>query len=106
MLSLLLAVVARSRRIEIGIYRAHGASTLDIAGLAVVEMWVIIGASVALGCLWAMGFHLAILHHHADMAELAFGVRAAIVEAGVVIATTPVVWLSLGRDSIASQLRD
>jgi predicted lysophospholipase L1 biosynthesis ABC-type transport system permease subunit len=105
-LVLLLAVIARARRPEVGLYKAMGASSVDMVMLAFVETTLLVGGASTLGTLWACCVHQSTSTHHVDLTEMAFGLRAASTVALLTIATAPLTWIAQGRAPLADQLRD
>jgi hypothetical protein len=105
-LVLLLAVIARARRPEVGLYTAMGASSVDMVMLAFVETTLLVGGASTLGALWACCVHQSTSTHHVDLTEMAFGLRAAGTVALLTVVTAPLTWIAQGRAPIAAQLRD
>lgn len=104
-LVLLLAVVARSRRAEAGLYRAIGAGTCDMMVMAFIEASLLVMPMVALGALWACAFHVAATTRDVRIDELLVAVRAAAQMGSLVVAIGPLPWLVYGRGAISAQLR-
>jgi hypothetical protein len=105
-LVLLLAVVARARRPEAGLYKVMGATSVDMAMLAFVETTLLVVAASALGAIWASCVHQSTSTHGVEFTEMAFGLRAACTVAMLTVAVAPLTWIALGREPIAAQLKD
>lgn len=105
-IALLLAMVARSRWAEAGLYRVMGASSTDIVVMAAIEAWLVLLPANVLGTLWSVAGHLAVAEHHVSLDEIGFAIRAT-ARATILAATLgPLAWIAYGRDSIAAQLKE